>query len=172
MLPQLTVGNCVGKCYCSLYFINNICFYFICFYIIVTDIWLLLWCYNGSLIEMNQNYYFYIWFLLILCMVNDCVTDVVVIWSDVIDHLYYLVGLMLSQRNVYYIGFYVMKPMFKWQMLLSHGLMLLTNNCTVAGLVLSQWDLCWSWCCWPIGYQRVILQMLLAMFIDGKCYFI
>ena len=46
-------------------------------------------------------------------MVNDCVTDVVVTWSDVIDHLYNLVGLMLSQRNVYYIGFYVMKPMFK-----------------------------------------------------------
>ena len=46
-------------------------------------------------------------------MVNDCVTDVVVTWSDVIDHLYYLVGLMLSQRNVYYIVFYVMKPMFK-----------------------------------------------------------
>ena len=40
-----------------------------------------------------------------LCMVNDYVTDVIVMWSDVIDHIYYLVGLMLSQRNVYYIGF-------------------------------------------------------------------
>ena len=48
-----------------------------------------------------------------LCMVNDYVTDVTVTWSDVIDHIYYLVGLMLSQRNVYFIGFYVIKPMFK-----------------------------------------------------------
>ena len=62
---------------------------------------------------MNQNYYFCISFLLILCIVNDYVTDIVVTWSGVIDHLYYLVGLMLSQWNVYYISFYVMKPMFK-----------------------------------------------------------
>ena len=52
-------------------------------------------------------------YLLVLCMVNDYVTDVVVTWSDVIDHYIYLVGLMLSQRNVYSIGFYVMEPMFK-----------------------------------------------------------
>ena len=32
-----------------------------------------------------------------LCMVNDYVTDVIVMWSDVIDHIYYLVGLMLSK---------------------------------------------------------------------------
>ena len=53
---------------------------------------------------MNQNYYFAFYFLLILCLVNDYVTDVVVVWSDVIDHLYCLVGLMLSQWNVCYIG--------------------------------------------------------------------
>ena len=29
-------------------------------------------------------------FLLILCITNDYVTDVVVTWSDVIDQLYYL----------------------------------------------------------------------------------
>ena len=39
---------------------------------------------------------------------NDYVTDVVVTWSGVIDHLYYFIGLMLSQWNVYCIGYYVM----------------------------------------------------------------
>ena len=39
--------------------------------------------------EMNQNYYFILFlFLLILCIINDYVTDVVVTWSDVIDQLY------------------------------------------------------------------------------------
>ena len=62
--------------------------------------------------------------------------------------------------------------MIIWQMFLSPGLMLLTNYITFVGLMLSQYILCWSWCYWPIGYQGVTLQMLLAMFIDGKCLFI
>ena len=35
--------------------------------------------------EMNQL----LLFLLILCIINDYVTNVVVTWSDVIDQLYY-----------------------------------------------------------------------------------
>ena len=45
--------------------------------------------------EMNQL----LLFLLILCIINDYVTDVVVTWSDIIDQLYYFFGLMLNQQN-------------------------------------------------------------------------
>ena len=45
--------------------------------------------YIGSLMKMNQNYYFLLIILLILYLINDYVTDVVVTWSDVIDQLYY-----------------------------------------------------------------------------------
>ena len=46
-------------------------FNFVFYYIIVTNIWLLLWCYNGSLIEMNQIiifiigfYWYYVWLMI------------------------------------------------------------------------------------------------------------
>ena len=45
-------------------------------------------CYIGSLMKMNQNYYFLLLILLILYLIIDYVTDVVVTWSEVIDQIY------------------------------------------------------------------------------------
>ena len=49
--------------YILLIMFNFILFHFIFYFFIVTDIRLLLRCYNGSCIEMNQVYYFVLDFL-------------------------------------------------------------------------------------------------------------
>ena len=61
--------------------------------------------------EMNQNYYFILFlFLLILCIINDYVTNVVVTWSDVIDKLYYFFGADVKPIKFCYTGSDVVEP--------------------------------------------------------------
>ena len=57
--------------------------------------------------EMNQNYYF---FLLMLCIINDYVTDVVVTWSDVINQLYYFCWPDVKSIKFCYISSDVVEP--------------------------------------------------------------
>ena len=52
-------------------------FYFIFYCIIITDVIVILRCYIGSLMEMNQNLLLYILFLLVLYLINDYMRDVV-----------------------------------------------------------------------------------------------
>ena len=57
---NVTPTHCWKLCWKMLLFII---FYFIFYYIIVTDVLVILGCYIGSLIEMNQNYYFAFYFI-------------------------------------------------------------------------------------------------------------
>ena len=59
--------------------------------------------------EINQYYYFFK-FLLIMCIINDYVIDVVVTWPDVIDQLYYFCWPDVKPIKFCYIGSNVIEP--------------------------------------------------------------